>query len=192
MNDPSEWDDEEDSDASLELDNELLRQKLGLTNETAFFSEDADPYLQNQFLRHIEAFEETDQGPHRVLRTILPEDFTFPPVASMDRAQLKAKLRKIEEILGGHGISLDLAPQLPEAVAYEYIVNEILQESIPLEFPEGFTWHLDGCDGYCPGCFQRAFCDHRIDDWEEDAGHEAQGAGYGGAGSPGGRPGSDR
>ena len=169
MNDLSEWDDEEESEASLELDNELLKQKLGLTNETTFFSEDADPYLQNQFLRYIEAFEEMDNGPHKPLRTIFPEGFEFPPATSLDKAQLKEKLMAIEEILKTHGMALDLAPSLPDEVAYAYVIDEILNRSIPLEFPEGHVLHFDGCDGYCPGCFQRDFCDHRIEDWEEDA-----------------------
>jgi hypothetical protein len=168
MNDLSEWDDEADSEASLELDNELLKAKLGLSDESTFISEDADPYLQNQFLRYIQAFEEMDKGPKRALITIFPEGFEFPPAAVLDGVQLKEKLRAIEEILEAHGIFLDLAPSLPDEVAYEYILKEVLHHSIPLEFPEGHALHFDGCDGYCPACFQRDFCDHRIEDWSED------------------------
>jgi hypothetical protein len=168
MNDPFEWDDGENSEAALEIDNELLMQQLGLSEGSIFKSEDASPYIQNQFLRHIQAFQEMEGGPQRVLSTIFPDGFEFPPVESLDRAQLKEKLRAIEEVLGEHRIFLDLAPSLPDKMVYEYIIKEVIHQPISLEFPKGFALHFDGCDGYCPGCFQRDFCEHRIDDWSED------------------------
>lgn len=168
MNDLSEWDDGKNAEAGLELDNELLNKKLGLSEGTMFFSEDADPYLQNQFLRYIQAFEEMDRGPQRALITIFPEGFEFPPAASMDGVQIKEKLKAIKEVLEAYGIFLELAPALPDEQVYEYIIQEVIHQPIPLEFPEGFALHLDGCDGYCPGCFQRGFCEHRIEDWPED------------------------
>ena len=89
MNDPFKWDDEENSEAGLELDNELLKAKLSLSDESTFVSGDADPYIQNQFLRYIQAFEEMDRGPTRALITIFPEGFEFPSAASLDGVLLK-------------------------------------------------------------------------------------------------------
>ena len=160
-----EWDNEEISEAVLEIDNEILKRNLGLSEGLTFELEDTSPYIQNQFLRNIWAFQEMDKRPQRALSTIFPEGFEFPPVESLDKAQLEEKLRIIEEVLREHSIILDLAPSLPDKLVYEYIIKEVIYQPIPLEFPEGFVLHIDGCDGYCPDCFQRDFCETGIELW---------------------------
>lgn len=179
--DPIEWSEEDDaddspapdSDDSLEIDNELLRAKLGLSDENSSRPKEMTPWMEHQFLRNIEAYHEADEGPRREIRDLFPDDFEFPPATSMDKAQVKEKLRAIEAVLGAHRIFLDLSASAPDEVVYEYFVTEVMDERVPLESPEGFDYHIDGCDGYCPECFQRDFCEVRKEiGWDDEEGED--------------------
>ena len=171
-----EWDEEDGSDTGLELDNELLKAKLGLSEEDINTSKHTTPYIENRFLRGILAFQEAEEGPQREIGDLFPDGFEFPPVESLSKAQLKEKLRIIEEILGEHGVFLDLTGSPPNEVVYGYFVNEAIREPVPLEMAEGFGLHLDGCDGYCPECFQWNFCDVGKEIWAEDSENDPPGA----------------
>ena len=179
--DPIGWDEEDEADDipvpgsgdSLEIDNELLRAKLGLSEENSFRSKELTPWMENQFLRNIEAYHEADEGPKREIRDLFPDDFGFPPAASMDKVQVREKLRAIETVLGEHGIFLDLTASAPDAVVYEYFVTEVMYERAPLEMAEGFNYHIDGCSGYCPECFQKDFCEVRKEiGWDDEEGED--------------------
>jgi hypothetical protein len=161
-------DDEPESEDSLRLDNELMRRRLQSLGALGYKFDRDDPKLENEFLKYVLEFEEMREGPHVSLQSIFPDDFEFPPAVSMTEAQLAAKLDAICEILATRDIVVEPVGNLPDPVLYEYVVNEIRTLQIPLESPEGLTFHLDGCDGNCPDCFQRDYCDVKDETWEDE------------------------
>lgn len=145
--------------AQVEKENEQLkrvvRQRGGVLGPT----ESADPYVLNKFLRHVLDLEWVEECPQREMAAVFPEGFCFPPLESLSAAQLRQKLEDIYAVLWAHNIFVDLAADLPDALAYTYIVQEILPQQIPVEFPQGLHLHFLGCQGHCPTCFQRGFCE---------------------------------
>jgi hypothetical protein len=164
---PDEWE-KEFSKERLREENERLRKEI--ENQGGLFSKSSamTPEMENEFLRHIMDFEEADRLPKRTIRSLFPDDFEFPQPDGMKRKELSAKLNQILLILEDHGICLDLIGKIPDAVVYNHIVQDALNDEIPLEIPDGFRYHIDGCDGYCPECFQRPYCETGKDPWPED------------------------
>lgn len=170
MPDEPYTDGEPESDDSIRLDNELMRRRLDALGAVGYRFEGQDPELEHEFLKHVLEFEEMQEGPHVPLQSIFPDDFELPPAASMTESQLTAKLDAICEILATRDIVVEPVGRLPDPVLYEYVVNEIRTLRIPLESPEGLTFHLDGCDGNCPDCFQRDYCDVKDGTWGDNEG----------------------
>jgi hypothetical protein len=168
---PDEWE-EQFSKERLKEENELLKKQLGVDKNTFFISDQVTPEIENQFLRNISDFEEADRLPKRTIRTLFPDGFELPSADSMTPRELNAKLNQILLILEDHGICLDLIGKVPDSVIYKFILQDALNDEIPLELPEGFRCHIDGCDGYCPECFQRPYCETGKDPWPEDEGEK--------------------
>jgi hypothetical protein len=169
---PDEWE-EQFSKERLREENDRLRQ--GIENEGGlFFKAPAmTPELENEFLQHVLDFESADRMPKRTIRSLFPDGFEFPPADGLTRRELSAKLNQILLILEDHGICLDLVGKVPDRMVYDHLLQEALNDEIPLELPEGFHYHMDGCDGYCPECFQRPYCETGKDPWPEDEGDSA-------------------
>ena len=155
-------------DDSLRLDNELLRRRLEALGAMGYEFDSDDPKLENQFLNYVLSFEEMHQGPQIPLRSIFPDDFEFPPASSMTDEQLAAKLDAITDILASRSIVIDTVGDLPDNLLYKYVLEEIDDLEIPLEMPEGTVHHLDGCDGSCPDCFQRDYCEVKDQTWGDE------------------------
>jgi hypothetical protein len=170
---PDEWE-EQFSKERLKEENELLKEQLGDEGGVFFGSDHVTPEIENQFLRNIRDFEEADRLPKREIRSLFPDGFIFPEAEGMTRRELRAKLNQILLILEDHGIGLDLIGKVPDEVVYNHIIHEALNDEIPLELPEGFRYHIDGCDGYCPECFQRPYCENGKEPWPEDEGDSAR------------------
>jgi len=162
-----EWE-ERFSKERLKEDNEFLKEQLGVDEQQYFVASRTTPELENLFLRNIKEFEEADKLPKRSVRSLLPDGFELPSADRLTRSDLGRKLDQILSILEDHGISLDLVGKVPNAVVYNYLIQGGLDDEIPLELPEGFHYHIDGCDGYCPQCFQRPYCETGKDPWPED------------------------
>jgi hypothetical protein len=77
-----------------------------------------------------------------------PDDLTDEDIMS--------ELQALSDHLAKIGVAIDLREEIPPRLVYEHLL-EILEEEFDI-VGEGF-WHLDGCTGYCPGCFQRPWCE---------------------------------
>jgi len=78
----------------------------------------------------------------------------------------KAELEFLSETLSEVGFCADFKEDIPPRLVYEHLVD-LLYEEFDL-IAEG-CWHLDGCSGYCPGCFQRPWCEFGTKScWRED------------------------
>ena len=86
----------------------------------------------------------------------LPKTFVLKKPQELSDEEIGTALEQLEEALyeAGYGVSLNAG--IPARLVYEYLV-ESLGETFELD--PGGGWYLDGCGGYCPGCFQRPWCD---------------------------------
>jgi hypothetical protein len=154
------WDDEFTSEQELRRDNEILKEQLGISEKPFHTAINLTPYLENQFLRYIKEFEDMERGPKKEILSLFPGDFNFPSLASMSARELTTKLEEIKEILDENNIKFEFVENLPNEKIYEYFVNEELHTEIAFEFPDGMSYHINGCDGICSECFQREYCEH--------------------------------
>ncbi|MBV6438387.1 MAG: hypothetical protein EPGJADBJ_00008 [Saprospiraceae bacterium] len=96
----------------------------------------------------------------------LPKTFVLKKPEELGEGEIGAALEELEEALYKAGYSISLNEGIPDRLVYEYLV-ESLGEVFELDLGGG--WHLDGCSGYCPGCFQRPWCDTGESScWTED------------------------
>ena len=166
----NDWENGRDKDndgdnLDLDLENESLELDIRIKGGLLYKSEEAEsePEIYNQFLRNVLEYDSLveEYGDARPLSCLFPEDFTFPPVDEIDGRGLKEKLAAIEEVFAANNIELGLAKRLPDELVYKYLTEEVLLE--PAGFPIGpdcpSTCVLDGCDGDCPGCFQKDYCE---------------------------------
>lgn len=102
----------------------------------------------------------------KTLRRELPREFEFKHPAELNDEQIAAELEALYRELKGTKISIDLCEGVPPRLVYEHLF-EVLDEAH--DWLGTFTLHLDGCDGYCPGCFQRPWCETgNTSLWPED------------------------
>jgi hypothetical protein len=167
ISEQDEWEERFEKER-LKEENEFLKEQLGLGEQQFSASPKTTPELENQFLQNIKNFEEADQLPKRTIRSLLPDDLDLAPADGIDERELSRRLNRILLILEDHGICLDLIGRVPDEVVYHYLLTEALNDELPMELPEGFIYHIDGCDGYCPQCFQRPYCETGKDPWPED------------------------
>ena len=159
-------------DSDLELENDILKNQLGISNSDLHKTEHTTPELENQFLRNMKAFHEMDDGPKQTVRDLFVEIQEFPPLDTLDPQELARILDIVDDTLNKHQLSLDLNPKLSDERIYAYFLTEILDEEIPLFMAEGIVTHFDGCGGNCPECFQADVCENFIDFDDEDAGSD--------------------
>lgn len=113
-------------------------------------------------------FEQWVQGKpiRRKLKEQLPSDYTPGNPDHLADEEIISELRELFAQLADIRISVDIQDGLPPRLVYEYLL-EVLEDEFDI-IGDGF-WHLDGCTGYCPGCFQRPWCETGSQScWQED------------------------
>jgi len=165
------WEDDSLKDLDLELENQALELDLEMKGGLTFKSGDMPPEIQNRFLHNVKDFEELAEASeaNRPLCSLFPVDDTFPSAEQLTDQEIAAKLKEIKKVFSDNNVELGLTEKLPEKIIYSYLVEEVLPE-MP-SFPYGpdcqFTYVIDGCDGYCPECFQRDYCENSAA-WDEE------------------------
>lgn len=165
-----DWKSEEEKQLDLELENRTLELNLKLKGGEDFAEEDIDPKLHNAFLKSVETYEELDEEPKRPMKSLFPESCVFHPADRLSKKELKNKLDFIFEILAQNNIQVALPGKLPDEQLYTYLTTDIIPNE--LTFPPhntGFCYVIDGCDGYCPECFQKDYCEVKDEiGWDEE------------------------
>jgi len=87
----------------------------------------------------------------------LPETFTIKNPADIPEAEMEAELEKLLVAVCQAGYGISLNDDIPARIVYQHILGWI-GETFELSGPGG-GWTFDGCTGYCPGCFQRPWCE---------------------------------
>ena len=164
------WKNEDEEQLDLELENKALELNLKLKGGADFTEEDIDPKLHNAFLKSVETYEELDAEPKRPMRSLFPEGCVFPSVDQLSKKELAYKLDYIFEILAQNNIQVALPGNLPDEELYTYLTADMIPNE--LTFPphnSGFSYVIDGCDGYCPECFQKDYCEVKDEiGWDEE------------------------
>jgi hypothetical protein len=154
-----DWRSQADHDIDLQLEDLSLELEEALRDGAAAVAEESPEDVANADITHALGSEDPDEHVVREVRSVFPAGYEFPDPAGMSREQLRAKLCDTEDILADENIIIDLCPDVPERLRYEYIVNEVLDKrdifdgGVP-----GFFLVFDGCHGSCRGCFQEPFC----------------------------------
>ena len=100
------------------------------------------------------------------IRKLLPSDYFPIPPDKLTDVELEKELEKLMDHLEKIRIDGTFVNQVPSRLVYEHLFEK-LEDNFDLII-EG-TWHLDGCTGYCPGCFQRPWCESGTSAcWPED------------------------
>lgn len=105
------------------------------------------------------------------LKDRLPSGFTPIASESLTDDELLMELTKLVILLEKIRVVVDCVVDVPPRLVYEFLLEALEEE---LDYIETGYWHLDGCSGYCPGCFQRPWCAAGNSScWQED--EEAKG-----------------
>lgn len=152
--------------SKLKLIQENLLLKAKLILKGGFFHEEREvpPEIENAFLKNVLEFEETE--PISMYQYLHIEPNTFPPEKELSDKELEEQYTRIEQLLNEHNIVIELQPDLPLRLAYKYLIEDVLTRKYT--FIKGMTLHLDGCDGYCPDCFQLDYCKIKYEFWSKE------------------------
>lgn len=106
----------------------------------------------------------------RPLRTKLKEqllrDYTPQSPEQLTDEAIALEVETLLDLFAAISVQVDLQGELPPRLLYAYLL-ERLEEDFDI-LVDGM-WHIDGCDGYCPGCFQRPWCEFGSRScWRED------------------------
>ncbi len=144
--------------------NLLLKAKLILKGGLIREQNEVPPEIENEFLKNVLEFEETEPIPMYQHLHIKPN--TFPAEKNLNDEELEEQYKRFEQLLNVHNIVINLQPGLPLRLAYKYLTEEALPGKYT--FVKGMTLHLDGCDGYCPDCFQADYCHIKDAIWSKE------------------------
>lgn len=100
------------------------------------------------------------------LKDQLPPSYTPKKHDHLTDDEILSEIRRLKELLAEIRVSVDLIWDVPPRLVYKHLLEALDKEYDLID--EGF-WHLDGCSGYCPGCFQRPWCEFGSRScWQED------------------------
>ena len=92
----------------------------------------------------------------------------FLPEAELDDDQIESETQRLIETIEATGNGISLEDGIPARLLYRHLM-EWIGEPHELFGPGGGGWYYDGCTGYCPGCFQRPWCEAGNSScWPED------------------------
>lgn len=121
----------DDPEENLRMENELLRLKLqaelGAKSHT---SPGLDPEIENEFLKHVMAFEQNyaKSALVSVYERIGKPDFANAD--ALDDAAITIALKNVIDILFKNNIEVDFSGEYDDRTKYNFIVNELFGQEI--------------------------------------------------------------
>lgn len=92
----------------------------------------------------------------------------FRPEADIPDSEIEAELDRLLGHINETGNGVSLRDDIPARLVYRNLM-EWIGEPHELNGPQSGGWFYDGCSGWCPGCFQRPWCDSGNSScWPED------------------------
>lgn len=144
-----------DEKQKLAQENFVLKSKLIAKGSTLSESPEVSPEIENQFLQNVIDFENAPTKPMYEIMGIDPAN--FPPAEQLNQFDLQLKFIELVNILEEHNFIYELGKDLPISIAYKYLVEKFLSDEGQV-MQKGWRYHINGCDGYCPDCFQLDYC----------------------------------
>lgn len=103
-----------------------------------------------------------------VVRSLFPADFSFPEAGTLNEKQLEEKVDQILDVLEEHNIEVEYAENTPHIKVYGYLLATVLPDTVEIPEKNSSSFVTYGCNGYCPECFQKGYCDEDLsDEWDE-------------------------
>ncbi len=153
----------EDTDET-NRENIFLKAKIIARGGSLENGDDIDPEIENRFLKNVIAFEDAPVRKMAEIIGVQPDQ--LPVEKDLSDSQIKEKLQELTHLFVLHNIFLDLAADLPPRIVYHFLTEEYLHEMVA-DLPE-MQHHIDGCDGWCPECFQVDYCKIKDEIWLKD------------------------
>jgi hypothetical protein len=127
----------------------------------------SDSYLpieiENEFMKHILAFENAPVKPIHEVINVKAED--FPEDSTLSDEQINDKLKMLLKYLNAHNIEVEYLGRVPNRKAYRELRESLFED---MEIIPGMGMHLDGCTGNCEDCWQLEWCENgkrRMEEW---------------------------
>ena len=80
-----------------------------------------------------------------------------PPELLSD-VEIERELNAVEKRLAEHRVLLDFMQGVPRRAIYAYLAETLPEIELEILAP-GSACVISGCDGWCPDCFQRRWCE---------------------------------
>lgn len=119
-----------------------------------------------EFEQNMMALENGEEKPIFEIINVDPKNFPHPEFLS--ERQVKRKFKKLKRKLERNSFVLEFSGKVPLLEAYRYLACTLLYEGNTIHLAKGYTSHILGCGGDCPGCFQLDFCDVKYDSWTDE------------------------
>ncbi|HFA52143.1 MAG TPA: hypothetical protein ENJ95_24260 [Bacteroidetes bacterium] len=98
----------------------------------------------------------------------LPTAFEVKDPSIVPDEELETELERLLDAVFSAGYGIALNEGIPPRIVYGQVL-EWIGHTVELSSPDGGGWTFDGCTGYCPGCFQRPWCETGHSScWPED------------------------
>ncbi|HON10365.1 MAG: hypothetical protein GX089_11410 [Fibrobacter sp.] len=152
--------------SDLTTNNSVMEKKLRERGITFDSDDKKDPLRYNRTLKMYMEFEQIDL-PSNVVRSFFPPDYKFPSLEEMSRKELKEKVNDILQILEKNHVNIVLSDGVPDSIYYKYILDDVLDDTVPVSSESIQFITYIGCNGYCEECFQKDYCE--IEEEEEEA-----------------------
>ncbi|MBF0430052.1 MAG: hypothetical protein HQK83_02145 [Fibrobacteria bacterium] len=150
----------DDKFLDLHLENQSLEQEVERKGAIIRKNDEVDPELYNDFLKYVTAFEEWDKQPKRSFESLFPDDYLLPPSECLNDDEITDKLKEIAEVFEQYHVRIDLVAKVPDRLIYDHLATEVIPtDELSAVSEMGVEYVIDGCDGYCPDCFQNAHCE---------------------------------
>lgn len=100
------------------------------------------PGLEDQFLRHVEEFEQQYQHASRVTVRQFVGNPSFKPIREIPAGQLDEAVRSVRAHLAEHHVVVDFLCEVPAEEQYRFITEELLEEDTDDIRMEGCNHHF--------------------------------------------------
>jgi hypothetical protein len=99
------------------------------------------------------------------LAEMFSDQIPFRKPVDIAEEEIEAELERMLKSINEAKIGIGLVDGLPPRLLYTYLYEELGESFIV----SNGGWVIDGCSGYCPGCFQRPWCNTGQNGcWPED------------------------
>ncbi len=145
----------------LKAENFAMKAEIIANDGIMNTESDLPPEIENQFLKNIIEYERAEET---VIRDLIPE---FPPENELTDEEVEKEFERLISELAKNHIIYGLPEELPKRVAYKYLTEEILDDTVKIP-GFGGNWHIDGCSGWCPNCFVVDYCETVYEIWSPE------------------------